>query len=234
MSEQENLQEQLTVAQTELKNSNATNDRLHSDLQVAQQNIQKLNMEVARLQAEAKVDKNRLTAVRNLTDQLKEQYLGEATQVFNLQDAIQLLNSSFNDERTAHTAELTALDKKFKQVTTQADITKGQLLKMTAKVGQTEELTYKIFNIMFSLTDRPKVCKKVVEFIEGKISLKDIMSSILECITTELKFDSPELQELTKHCDRFSSQDATEEENEERLRKSKALYQAVWLLAKAL
>lgn len=205
------------------------NDALVQELQVAQQTIQKLEQEKGTLAGEKRHTENIVTAVRNLMEQLKEQYIQEQIRVLNLEDVIRMIRTSADAERDSMLQELAKHSKEIQGLKEQATINVGQILKKTQAVSYTESLARNIFNVMFSMLSDAKTTKKIKDFVSANLTLKEIIVSCIKNTGLEVDYDSAECQALRNHVDKFDRMDQSAETD-----RVTYLYQSLWLLAKVV
>jgi hypothetical protein len=217
-----------TDTEAKLLESMQQNDRLIQDLQIAQQTIQKLENEKGTLLGEKRHVENSVTAVRNLMDQLKEQYLQEQIRVLNLEDVIRIIRTSADTERNSYNVELAKRSKEIQSLKEQSNIHVGQILKKTQAISYTESLARNIFNIMFALLSDTKTSKKIKEFVGATLTLKELVNLCIINTGLSFNYDSAECQALRIHVDKFDKLDA---ENVDRIT---YMYQALWLLSKVV
>lgn len=217
-----------TDTEAKLLESMQQNDRLIQDLQIAQQTIQKLENEKGTLLGEKRHVENSVTAVRNLMDQLKEQYIQEQIRALNLEDVIRIIRTSADTERSSYSAELAKCNKEIQSLKEQSNIHVGQILKKTQAISYTESLARNIFNIMFALLSDTKTSKKIKEFVGATVTLKELVNLCIINTGLSFNYDSAECQALRIHVDKFDKLDA---ENVDRIT---YMYQALWLLSKVV
>jgi hypothetical protein len=206
------------------------NDRLVQELQLAKQTIQKLEAEKGTLLGENKNLENISRSLRNLMEQLKEQYLQEQVRVFNLEDVISILNKSSESERNCLNDQISVQSKEINKLKEQAVINVGQILKKTQTIAYTETLARNIFNVMFSMLSENKTSKKIKEFVGGTFTLKDLVELFILNTGLDLKYEDAECQALRNHVEKFDKLDSNSVDAD----RVTNMYQSLWLLSKVI
>jgi hypothetical protein len=212
------------------------NERLSQELQVAQQTIKKLETENGTLVGEKRQVELSVKAVRSLMEQLKEQYLQEQVRALSLEDIINIVKTSADAERTSLLTEISKLNKEVSAAKDQATIHVGQILKKTQAIAYTESLARNIFNIMFGLLGETKTTKKIKEYVDGSLGLKEFVLLAIQNTGLTVDYDGDMCDALRKHVTREALRNQTSEPSntEKDVQRVTALYQAMWLLSKVV